>query len=116
MVLQRKIWYFEQKFLSWKEFQYLLPEAIFDIYVAVNFLSQVIFIFSFVSTLSAYITWVKKINYNKYKLQVYELDIGFQSRPKNILVKHAVNAYISAHGVVKLIAFIHDLHVHCTLL
>ena len=31
MVLQRKIQDFEQKFLSWKEFQYLLPEAIFDI-------------------------------------------------------------------------------------
>ena len=56
MVLQRKIEVFEQKFLSWKEFQYLLPEAIFDIYVAVYFLSQVIFIFSFVSTLLAYIT------------------------------------------------------------
>ena len=56
MVLQRNIYDFEQKFLSWKEFQYLLPEAIFDIYVAVYILSQVIFIFSFVSTLLAYIT------------------------------------------------------------
>ena len=71
MVLQRNIYDFEQKFLSWKEFQYLLPEAIFDIYVAVYILSQVIFIFSFVSTLLAYITWVKKIDYNKYKLHVY---------------------------------------------
>ena len=53
---QTLIYDFEQKFLSWKEFQHILPEAIFDIYVAVYILSQVIFIFSFVSTLLAYIT------------------------------------------------------------
>ena len=38
---------FEQKFLSWKEFQYLLPEAIFHIYVAGNFFISGNFYFCF---------------------------------------------------------------------
>ena len=59
-----------------------MPEAIFDIYVTVNFLSQVIFnfffSFNFISIhyhtqkQTKEITWgKKKINCNKYKLQVY---------------------------------------------
>ena len=79
MVLQRKI--LNKNFFPGKSFNTFCLKLYFTYMLQVIFLSQVIFIFAFVSTLLGYITIpknkqkklpeVKKINYNKYKLQVY---------------------------------------------